>query len=67
MNENTRPPNNSVDMSEDDGQGEWNDVNKRKQRKVNYGTVNVTTARSDEAVAPFEVFIANTLIIKGYP
>ena len=60
MNENTRPPNNSVEMPEGDGQGEWNEVNKRKQRKVNYGTAKVTTVRSDEAVAPFEVFIANT-------
>ena len=38
----------------------WKDVKGRKQRKVTYGKAKVETSRSDVAVAPFEVFIANT-------
>jgi hypothetical protein len=33
---------------------------KPRRRKVNYGKAKVETGRSDEAVAPFEIFIANT-------
>ena len=42
------------------GQGDWNDAKVRKPRKVAYGKAKVTTLRSDEAVAPYEVFITNT-------
>ena len=60
-NRNDNTAANTVENSGDEqGQGNWNDVNRRKPRKVNYGKAKVTTGRSDEAVAPFEVFIANT-------
>ena len=38
----------------------FNEVMPRKQRKVQYGKARVNTKRSDEAVAPYEIFIANT-------
>ena len=60
MNSNANPVKPAETADGDHGQGGWNDVNRRKPRKVNYGTAKVTTGRSDEAVAPFEVFIANT-------
>ena len=52
--------NNTAGGEPGQSQGDWNDVNRRKQRKVNYGKAKVASGRSDEAVAPYEIFIANT-------
>ena len=61
--EETPSANNSEKVNDGpDGENEardWKDV-KKKQRKINYGKAKVTTGRSDVAVAPYEVFIANT-------
>ena len=61
--EETPSANNSDKVNDGrDGENEardWKDV-KKKQRKINYGKAKVTTGRSDVAVAPYEVFIANT-------
>ena len=47
------------DISSNQNQeGQWNKVNRK--RSINYGKAKVTSGKSDVAVAPFEVFIANT-------
>ena len=52
--------NDDIESDEQTNNQNWKDVKGRKQRKVTYGKAKVETSRSDVAVAPFEVFIANT-------
>ena len=59
-NQNDNTANVSDTAGQQSDQADWNDAPKRKPRKVSYGKAKVTSGRSDEAVAPFEIFIANT-------
>ena len=45
---------------DEESRNEWTEVVKRKPRPINYGKAKIDPAHSDEIVAPFEIFIANT-------
>ena len=60
MTEGTDTNEENESKNQQDNQNNWNEARGRKPRKVTYGKAKVDISRSDEAVAPFEVFIANT-------
>ena len=49
-----------VNSDGDNSEDPFNEVKPRRPRKVQYGKARVNTKRSDEAVAPYEIFITNT-------